>query len=70
MVSCAQGYFLVDFWGHGISSSAFYFSRVDAWSRILFAAVNLAQDMGLEGEAVDIVKRPEHIRAVYESQMQ
>jgi len=34
--SCAQGYFLVGFGGHGINSSAFYYSRVNAWSRIFF----------------------------------
>ncbi len=33
---CTQGYFLVGFWGHGINSSAFYYSRANAWSRIFF----------------------------------
>jgi hypothetical protein len=36
ITSCPQGYFLVGFWGHGISSHAFYYSRVDSWSRIFF----------------------------------
>jgi len=36
MTSCEPGYFLVGFWGHGINSSAFYYSRVNAWSRVLF----------------------------------
>jgi hypothetical protein len=36
MTSCPQDYFLIGFGGHGINSSAFYYSRVDSWSRILF----------------------------------
>jgi len=36
ITSCAQDYALVGFWGHGINSPAFYYSRVDSWSRILF----------------------------------
>ena len=51
----------------GPSSAGAYFSEV---KEILFAAAKLAQDMGLEEEAMDIKKRLEHIRAVYESQMQ
>ena len=51
----------------GPSSAGAYFSEV---KEILSAAVNLAQDMGLEDEAMDIRKRLEHIREVYESQMQ
>lgn len=31
-----EGYFLIGFWGHGVNSYAFYYSRVDDWSRILF----------------------------------
>jgi hypothetical protein len=31
-----EGYFLIGFWGHGVNSYAFYYSRVDNWSRILF----------------------------------
>jgi hypothetical protein len=31
-----KGYFLIGFWRHGVNSYAFYFSRVDSWSRILF----------------------------------
>ena len=26
---CPNGYFLVGFWGHGMNSHAFYYSRVD-----------------------------------------
>lgn len=36
ITSCPQGYFLVGFWGHGINSYAFYYSRVNSWSRIFF----------------------------------
>jgi hypothetical protein len=34
--SCPIGYFLIGFWGHGINSYAFYYSRVDDWSKIFF----------------------------------
>ena len=34
--NCPQGYFLIGFWGHGVNSYAFYYSRVDEWSRVLF----------------------------------
>ncbi len=34
--SCAQTYFLVGFGGHGINSSAFYYSHVNPWSRVFF----------------------------------
>ena len=30
------GYFLIGFWGHGVNSYAFYYSRVDSWSKICF----------------------------------
>jgi len=33
---CPEGYFLIGFWGHGANSYAFYYSRVDSWSNILF----------------------------------
>ncbi|HOQ78497.1 MAG TPA: hypothetical protein PLB65_07950 [Candidatus Cloacimonas sp.] len=33
---CPEGYFLIGFWGHGINSHAFYYSRVDSWSKVLF----------------------------------
>jgi hypothetical protein len=29
-----EGYFLIGFWGHGINSHAFYYSRVDSWSKV------------------------------------
>ena len=51
----------------GPAAAGAYFSEV---KEILFTAVNLARDMGLEDEAMDIEKRLEHIRGVYESQMQ
>ena len=51
----------------GPAAAGAYFSEV---KEILFAAVNLARDMGLEDEATGIRKRLEHIRGVYESQMQ
>ena len=34
--SCPQGYFLIGFWGHGVNSYAFYYSRADNWSKIFF----------------------------------
>lgn len=51
----------------GPSAAGAYFSEV---KEILYAAVKLAQDMGLEAEVRGIKKRLDHIRAVYESQMQ
>jgi hypothetical protein len=34
--SAPEGYFLIGFWGHGVNSYAFYYSRVDEWSKIFF----------------------------------
>lgn len=34
--SCPKGYFLIGFWGHGVNSYAFYYSRVDSWSKLFF----------------------------------
>ncbi len=51
----------------GPSAAGAYFSEV---KEILYAAVKLAQDMGLENEVRGIKNRLDHIRAVYESQMQ
>ena len=34
--SDARGYFLMGYWGHGINSYAFYYSRIDDWSHIFF----------------------------------
>ncbi|MBN2374659.1 hypothetical protein JXL19_12825 [bacterium] len=34
--SCPEGYFLIGFWGHGCNSYAFYYQRVDSWSKIFF----------------------------------
>ena len=31
-----EGYFMIGLWGHGVNSYAFYYSRVDNWSRIFF----------------------------------
>jgi hypothetical protein len=31
-----QGYGMVGFWGYGVNSYAFYYARVDAWSRVYF----------------------------------
>ena len=31
-----KGYFLLGYWGHGINSYAFYYSRIDQWSHIFF----------------------------------
>ena len=31
-----NGYFLIGFWGHGINSYAFYYSRIDDWSHVFF----------------------------------
>ena len=51
----------------GSVSAGAYFSEV---KELLFEAVNLAKKMDLEDEVRDINKRLEHIRKVYESQMQ
>ena len=51
----------------GPVSAGAYFSEV---KELLFEAVNLAKKMGLEDEIRDINKRLDHIRKVYESQMQ
>lgn len=34
--SCPKGYILIGFWGHGLMSEGFYYSRVDSWSKIFF----------------------------------
>jgi len=31
-----EGYLLLGFWGYGVQSYAFYYARVDAWSRVYF----------------------------------
>jgi hypothetical protein len=31
-----KDYFLIGYWGHGINSYAFYYSRIDEWSHIFF----------------------------------
>ena len=49
------------------SAAGAYFSEV---KEILFEAISLAKRMGLEDEAMNISNRLEHIRRVYESQMQ
>ena len=49
------------------SAAGAYFSEI---KEILFEAINLAKSMGLEDEAMNIGKRLDHIRRVYESQMQ
>jgi len=36
ITSDARGYFLMGYWGHGINSYAFYYSRIDDWSHIFF----------------------------------
>lgn len=36
LISCPEGYFLVGFWGHGMNSHAFYYSRVNSWSKVFF----------------------------------
>lgn len=36
MSKCPEGYLLVGFWGYGINSYAFYYCRVDDWSRVYF----------------------------------
>ena len=51
----------------GPSAAGAYFSEV---KEILSTAIKLAQDMGLAHEARDIHKGLEHIRAMYDSQMQ
>lgn len=48
------GYFLTGFWGHGVSSHAYYYSRVDAWSRVLFRLQygGLYGDAGQDGHSI------------------
>jgi hypothetical protein len=36
MVKCLPGFFMVGFWGHGVNSYAFYYSRIDERSKIYF----------------------------------
>ena len=36
MESNLEGYFLIGYWGYGINSYAFYYSRADSWSKIIF----------------------------------
>jgi hypothetical protein len=31
-----KGYFLVGYWGYGVNSYAFYFARINSWSRVFF----------------------------------
>jgi hypothetical protein len=49
------------------SAAGAYFSEI---KEILYEAIHLARKMGLDDEATNIGKRLEHIRSVYESQMQ
>ena len=51
----------------GPSAAGAYFSEV---KEILVQANKLAKEMGLEEEAAEIINKLEHIRSVYESQMQ
>ena len=50
-----KGYFLIGFWGHGINSHAFYYSRVDFWSRIFFR-------LGYGGAYMDNDLEAKHIK--------
>ncbi|MGV8080973.1 MAG: hypothetical protein AB2L22_13065 [Syntrophales bacterium] len=52
---CPIGYFLIGFWGHGINSYAFYYSRVDSWSKIFFR-------LGYGGAYMDNEVEAERIR--------
>jgi len=36
MIKCLPGFFMVGFWGHGVNSYAFYYSRIDQQSKIYF----------------------------------
>ena len=36
--SAPEGYFLSGYWGHGVNSYAFYYSRVDSWSRVFLGS--------------------------------
>ena len=36
LTSCPECYYLVGFWGHGVNSYGFYYSRMDSWRKILF----------------------------------
>ena len=32
--SCPEGYYLIGYWGHGVNSNAFYYQRIDSWSKV------------------------------------
>jgi len=49
------GYFLIGFWGHGVNSYAFYYSRVDSKSKIFFR-------LGYGGAYMDNELEAKHIR--------
>jgi hypothetical protein len=51
----------------GPAAAGGYFSEV---KQILYQAIAMAREMGLEEEAQSISERLDHIRTVYESQMQ
>lgn len=53
--SCPEGYFLIGFWGHGVNSYAFYYLRVDFWSKIYFR-------LPYGGVYMDNEKNAKHIR--------
>lgn len=36
MIKCLPGFFMVGFWGYGVNSYAFYYSRIDQQSKIFF----------------------------------
>ena len=36
MAECSPGFFMVGFWGYGVNSYAFYYSRIDQQSKIYF----------------------------------
>jgi hypothetical protein len=51
----------------GPAAAGGYFSEV---KEILYEAIGMAREMGLEDEAKEIEARLDHMRKVYESQMQ
>lgn len=53
--TATKGYFLIGFWGHGVNSYAFYYSRVDSRSKVFFR-------LGYGGAYMDNELEAKHIR--------
>ena len=56
MVKGSPGFFMVGFWGHGVNSHAFYYSRIDQQSKIYFRLAYGGIYTNNEKAAKDIAK--------------